>query len=528
MARVGSRGITSRACEYCRRAKRKCSGTNPCERCSAFGKRCYFSSLQAASNSPLPVAGSKSLPQEAGPDLHESKVAAKAVEAASGLLSFKNFAKQADPGNVYSIQARAWNMGFVRTNNLTFPPMSTCIDYENGKVLSNFFFETVHPIYCCVDARNFYLELQKSYTSFETTRDSFQPVLCGVIALGSLFSRRNAQVLPLYNRKIIESSLMERAEIQLMKAAKIADRSSSSEKLHYTLGLLLRTIYLRASDSPSVAWMSCCSTAHLAEIFGVQDESKWEIEEEKQISRRLYWCIDVLNSWISLEIGRTKVGMAYTDSKIPTNILGPNDHLCELIQFHRSTSNAFMPKSQVDELLNGLNFVINFVPPHEELSLERSYAAVVIFRRLRLANVTLSDSTASSIITTAADGLAACRNFARVGQPWWHVANLPFQLLCLLLILDSKESLSRINETLDAIVFVANQFRTEEMFETVRTAQTLIEIIRQGKMSELFDLEDSLARLKSTAGYEPHAYLQSSAADKSETVENLINDFFSF
>jgi hypothetical protein len=70
---------------------------------------------------------------------------------------------------------------------------------------------------------------------------------------------------------------------------------------------------------------------------------------------------------------------------------------------------------------------------------------------------------------------------ARVQQPWWHVANIPLQFVCVLLAMDTRESLSRVGEAMSVLRAVAQHFDTWKMRKAVDTAELLIQMYRKNK-----------------------------------------------
>lgn len=94
------------------------------------------------------------------------------------------------------------------------------------------------------------------------------------------------------------------------------------------------------------------------------------------------------------------------------------------------------------------------------LILSQSILSFRLYRRLRL-NSSSPSKTTDNIINVGSRGLSASRLMASRRQPWWHVANVPFQFVRILLEMDMQESLAKVGEAMRTLREVAECFPTQ-------------------------------------------------------------------
>ena len=83
---------------------------------------------------------------------------------------------------------------------------------------------------------------------------------------------------------------------------------------------------------------------------------------------------------------------------------------------------------------------------------------------------------------------------ARLGKPWWHVANIPFQVTCVFLAMDVRESLAHIATAMRTLEEVVERFDTVAMREALKTARFLIRLSKKRKDEDSNVLEQSLKK----------------------------------
>ena len=76
--------------------------------------------------------------------------------------------------------------------------------------------------------------------------------------------------------------------------------------------------------------------------------------------------------------------------------------------------------------------------------------------------------------------------------PWWHVANLPFQFVCILLAIDTKESLLHIGPALRSFRAITRHYNTPAIRNALETVQSLVCLFQAKKEQDSVILRESL------------------------------------
>lgn len=120
--------------------------------------------------------------------------------------------------------------------------------------LASIYFEKVHPYYGFLHKESFLENMNLRWLNVSAF-EPYDVVLCGVAAMGYLFSQKKAVA----------------AELHLVESARSALEQSSASglpSLTMICGWTLRLAYLRHTASPHSAWMASCSLLHLIEASG--------------------------------------------------------------------------------------------------------------------------------------------------------------------------------------------------------------------------------------------------------------------
>lgn len=524
------------ACDQCRRLKRKCDGKEPCFSCQKYNHACFYSNSTQGIDGIRPVGTSSSHCEVAiesnrsDPWRDSCEHRDMVAQATSGILSFHKLARREVPSNILKgFRAVAWNLGLPYNLNprkhSCVAPINNLFLYEHVLFFSKVYFERIHPVYGFLSRDQFTYYLTKAYatrTEAEAKyvlddRDAytddvtntyevqkFTPVICGVIALGSLFSRSD-------NSAFTSMSSVDRVQLEGIAFSKatdillypqIEDIASNDAGVYHVMGWALRILYLRAAASPQQAWLACCRTMNIVDLLLLHDEEKWSpFNHDRNQLRSLFWCLEILNTWLSLEIGRSKVQLSYIRCQYP-EAADAHDATPVLVELYHRTKDVFSSSEGSQEhLISSLRQLINFKPSHPVLALERSHAAIILFRRMTLYNV--GKESSGEIINMACDSLNCCRELSSLGLPWWNVVNVPFHLVSVLIVIDTLEFAPKMSEVLSTLMFVAEKFTTEGMKETIVTTKDLISLFKQRKEKELIELNANSAQLDLARIFKP-------------------------
>jgi len=367
--------------------------------------------------------------------------------------------------------------------------------------MARLYFANAHPLYGIVDVEWFMKQIMLRYSSQKPVQCP-DHLMAGVAALGTLFGDNSLDsVLP----ALIDSAKLSLESTSTMHPSTIYDVQS----------WILRTIYLRATGHPHACWMASSITMHLIESCGLQQEKDATSSvmypptndhmNDLEIRRRTFWIARLLNTWVSFEYGRNRVALRGITSKLPAHREG--DFTREYIDLYSISccldpDNADKP-TEWGELLRQLE---QYDAPHDCMELSRANLGLCAYRRLRLGNPNLPSETINRIVAIGLGGLQAARNLANQGMPWWHVANVPFQCICVFLAIDTRESLTHIGTAMRTLEMVVKRFDTVAMKEALKTARFLVRLSKKKKDEDSDVLEKSLKREPATSDPQPESF----------------------
>ncbi|RAL01885.1 uncharacterized protein BO80DRAFT_46083 [Aspergillus ibericus CBS 121593] len=480
---------TKKACETCKLRKRKCDGHEPCAFCLRYEFDCSYGTQPRKKRCSSSTTGSSVRLRErpSSPGLGaRANVNQQQMEANSGTAFPHLLGKSLNPQNPPKVYGFSWNLGLRDEPIQTFTNIASLISKEDMEDLVGHYLERLHPVYAVLNPDILKKKVASRWGN-PVALDSYDPVLCGVAALGSLYSghqgHRNEGALIQCAKEILETACIMNKPL-----------------LHHATAWLLRTIYLRSTNCPHASWMASCSTMHIIEAAGAHqdpgrvslvysDTADVVVDEESQ--RRLFWVATVLNTWISYEYGRSRVILRGVSCMPPLPRAG--DFTADLISLfqisERLDPDQTNRPSDFEDILARVECLIF---THDALILSQSNLALTVYRRLRVAASSIPNDVISRIIRLGTEGIAAAVRMAEKRCPWWHVANVPFQFLCILLAIDSRESLSHVGHAMRSFKTIGMHFTTPTVHTAIDTIDTLIKLSQRKKERELSLLKDSV------------------------------------
>lgn len=115
----------------------------------------------------------------------------------------------------------------------------------------------------------------------------------------------------------------------------------------------------------------------------------------------------------------------------------------------------------VVELETELSNVYKLSPTTQPMfQLVQCNVGLCIFRRVRALGHALSDESLDLIVGLARRSLKAAEQLVRVSSPWWHIINIPFQIVCVLLVIDHPQALVMLPDALQTLRCVADHYKT--------------------------------------------------------------------
>ncbi|CAH0024916.1 unnamed protein product [Clonostachys rhizophaga] len=498
------------ACETCRELKRKCDGASPCGTCVRFEYHCSYAESSARRKrkhmsrgdhpvlaAPIPapdsVSGPQATPRNSAASAPSTTSASCSphnnlltVEANSGAAFVRKLALGIDPKNAPRMHLFAWN-AFLGAREATGTPVSRLItdilSEADMVALSKVYFADVDPCYSFIKRQEFEQHMNARWR-LPDSEHPYDAVLCGVAALGCLFSHVHPPA----------------AELDLIQSAKIIleREMNQAPSLATIAAWVLRTAYLRMTGTSHSAWMASCITMHLVEAAGlhcepIKDSVLHTLDEDvdPEIRRGLVGVARHLNVWMSFDTGCSRVMIHNMSTIFPSTRPGSFTHevlgllpYCDILDPEKVTD--------AQELEVTLSSVLDRLHTEPPSVLAQTNIMLCICRRLKSLNMVLHGKILEQVLALARKGVRAAQSMVETGSPWHHMANIPFQVICILLVIDTSASISQIKETMRCLQAIVAKYNTEATVEALRTASLLILLHQKRKQKCASELHEIL------------------------------------
>ncbi|KAA8566658.1 hypothetical protein MFRU_044g00030 [Monilinia fructicola] len=487
-----------RACQPCKSRKKRCDGSEPCATCIRYGYECHYelgprkrrrhtlkdhdTDVSQSHSSPDTSVHHRDEKERAESDSgHVSQPGVKDTNL-WGKAFATSLALKLDAGKL-SKPHLAWNLGLKDEQTYAQPAITRVIDQVEMERLANYYFDTTHQIFGIFKRDLVERKIVERWGINFNNSDPHDPILCGIAALGSLFSGGNPSPA--------EASLVELAKMALETTSVLNYPSR-----HHVVAWVLRTLFLRCTACPHAAWLASCTTMHIIESVGMEDDSDTtssdaELERGTPVGcgvlnmQRLFWIARLMNSWVANDYGRSKVTL-----KIPTPSFplpeGEVDVTLDYLTLFQISERLDQDVSHTAvEFEAGIAAIYAFHARSDGAILSQTNLCLGLYRRLRLLASSISQEAVDQVISVCTKGLGAVMRMVERRQPWWHVGNIPFQFVCVLLAMDTPEALSHIGEALETLDAVSRCFTTRSLTESAATARTLVELSQKRKLEEI-------------------------------------------
>lgn len=480
------------ACKPCRERKRKCDGGDPCMTCSEWGYQCYYEARRRKSHnarhlSPDPSA-SPPIHNTPGTITSESDPSGlvRRLEANSGAAFVRKMGLKINPAKAPKLNLFGWNIG---ARQLSAQPIASSVfpiveitSLDHMQALAQIYFQKIDPCYGFLDQQLFFKRLSQRWQSPQLP-DIFDSVIAGVGALGCLFSLRNATI----------------TEVHLVRTAR------STLDGHHLLGppsidLLngwtLRSIYLRMTDSPHSTWMASSTLMHLLEASGLPESHSvlpTGVQIDPDLQRRLVGVAHHLNVWTSFDLGLSRVLYQKDDLPLPPSPKA-GDYTAEVLGL-LPVSLSLDPGRSKDEtdLATTLGKLLDGTHTQPPSVMAQCNLVLCILRRIHTQNLDISPDLADRVLELLKKGLSCARSMVMDCTPWHQVANVPFHIICVLLVLDTRPSLSMLPEAMTTLGLVASTYDTETMREAYSAACLLVLLHQQRRKDDIAILGEALS-----------------------------------
>ena len=352
-------------------------------------------------------------------------------------------------------------------------------------MLAEVYFEKVDPCYAFIERDRVFADIDRRWQSAIPPRD-LDAMLCGIAALASYFSKAHAVAV----------------EQHLVKLAKtiLDDLDISTEPDLYTLtAWVCRVVYMRVAGEPLNAYAVSCSAMHHMEMSGIHlapraEKSLFEqpnsIDAPLQIRRRLFGVAQHLNTWISFDVGLSRVSLPAPDIPIVPESRGYSDKLLQLLPAALSLDPM---ETQDDEMLHSaLEIVLGKQDTEGPLVMGQCNLLLTILRRL--GNLRSGeDALITPSLKFMEKSLRSARKMTEDDEPWHHLANVPFQIFCMLLAIDTPASLRMVSDAVQTLVTITKSYNTTTLREAANTAYLILSLHKKRRQADAKIMESILA-----------------------------------
>lgn len=483
------------ACKPCRDVKRKCDGNHPCDTCQRYGLQCaYISKTETTPASP-PTKKVKSS-YTLAPAAPNDGTVMRSIAANSGLRFLRQLVKDIDPVSAPKVQLTAWNVGSRLSPDtaLAVPQLSLTdlITLDQMVALGNVYFDKIDPCYSFVDQGQVFQQIQARWTTSHMPR-SVDAMLCSIAACASYFSKINA--VP------VEPQLVAIAKHILDEANDLSAHDTS-----LLIAWVCRAMYLRWTSEPQAAWIASCSAMHCLEMASLRQSHRGDdgasggrtpmTGYSPEIHRRLYGVAQHLNTWISYDLGLSRVSLQPTS--VPPDSFPRGQYTDKLLELLPASLGLDPAEKQDDEALrSGIEHLAAKRDTQPPLIMAQTNLMLCILRRLSSFNNLRhsGDRTLDASLRFLTKALAAARQMVQDDTPWHHLANVPFQTFCILLAIDTPASLRMASDAMHTLQLVASAYDTPTLRDATNTAYLMLSLCRKRRLEDVAALDNILGAL---------------------------------
>lgn len=483
---------TRTACGPCHKRKRKCDGLDPCQTCSRDGYECRYGSQPVVQAVDIPIPATKKASSSSN---LQDGTSERVQNANSGILFVRQLLRKIDPANAPKAQLSAWNVG-MRTTLISDLSSSTSnipglLSHAQMTALAYVYFEKVDPCYGFVERNSIFQQINNRWLGMPYSSEPSDATLCGVAALGSYFSK--ALAVP------VEYQL-----VQLAKSILDAASPSKAPDTDTVTAWVCRVIYLRLTSAPFAAWIASCTTMHMLEAAGMhlnayKNETVLNQPSPShlpQTLRRAFGVAQHLNTWISYDLALSRVSLqGPAMASVASSDANYTDKVLELLPISLELGRA---EAQDDGSLRSiLTSIIAKDDQQPPLIMAQCNLILCILRQLCARNSlrTYDDTILDSALRFLAKGLQAAHQMVDDDCPWHHLANVPFQTLCMLLAIDTPASLKMVDESMRTLQKVTTAYNTVTLKEAYSTARLILALHRKRRWDDAQTIDGVLSRL---------------------------------
>jgi hypothetical protein len=278
--------------------------------------------------------------------------------------------------------------------------------------------------------------------------------------------------------------------------------------------------------------MASSMVMHMIEAAGLTIESANDSplpstrqQVDSETARRIVLVAQHLNIWMSFDMGLTRVSFSnITTMPMPTPRAGDyTNELTELLPFSIELDPERKPTAA--ELEAALHTVLSRVHSTPPTVLAQCNLALCLCRRLRSIEVTLSDDILQQILMLTTNGIQAAQDILAARAPWHHMAYVPFQIVCVLLAIDTFASISQLRDAIQCLKDISAVYNTKATEDALKTARSLVLLHQRGKEMFASALNDILKSCPANPAEASFSETSPPLSDGTEWMDRVPMDF---
>jgi hypothetical protein len=406
----------------------------------------------------------------------------RSVESNSGAAFVRLLTMTLESSNssVSPMRMLAWNLflGERQTGeSAALEMLADVLSEVEMQDLAQVYFDKFHPCYGFVNKDSVFRSISKVWS--ERIRcDTRDAMLSGIAAVACVFSSSQnlvtEQRLVALTRRLLDPSV------------------AGAPSRYLATAWLLRTVYLRLSAKPEEAWQASCTTLHMIDAaislnrisVSSLSVSTQDPQDIPDIQTNLCGVAQHLNIWLSYDLGRSRVVLPALNAFPLYERSG--EYTAELLGL-LPYSEVLDPQNKLtsENLLTTLIDVVKRKHSEPPSVLAQCNLTLCIYRRLHSAKTDVPEEVGHAVFALMRKSIHAVHSAIARQLPWHHVANIPFQLLCMLLAMDTPQSFGLLGEVLACITAVNQAYPTEATREAVAAARTLLQLHRKRRETEI-------------------------------------------
>jgi hypothetical protein len=310
----------------------------------------------------------------------------------------------------------------------------------------------------------------------------FEALIGGVIGLAS----------------VLDNAINIRQEADIIQHAEniLNDPVILSEpRVEVLAAIALRGLYLRATTTPHVTWLVSCTAMHMAESLGIHKDYESNVGRHDNMTNQwnndaiscMFWIICAGNRLVSHELGRSPVVLHGVTRKIPfsSSNTGGAAILCRLSCLLPIREAAEVSDEEQERFKQSLDIIAKTTGDHPFLKLITADVCFCLYRRIHVGSHRITKDQSQQVVLIGRAAVKAASQLLHKGRPWWNMLGTLFQFCCVLISMDTLDSLADLRYAMKTVNLIQDRYPGEKKAQALSTLRTLITASKQRKQTQI-------------------------------------------